>query len=146
MNTKIKLWILLIMLFLAGSFISCDYDSGNKTATNDFETIYDGYVEPNSLSPGAAKEKYYINLMVCVDTFENIYLNDLNVSIVQLRDQIKSKWNIIAANNFNAFLNLGLAHQKGTSYEYYTKVYEELISCKDVIREKYSIDLYNKPQ
>ena len=67
---------ILIIGFLFGILISCKLEPTNEKKITKSNVEYDGYIEPNSLSPGFFKGKYYLDLRVSVESNNQLTINE----------------------------------------------------------------------
>ena len=66
---------IIIIAFLVTIMISCQLNSNNEKTLHKNNIEYDGYVEPNSLSPEYFKGKYFSSIKVNVKS-NNQYHDD----------------------------------------------------------------------
>ncbi|MFK7934262.1 MAG: hypothetical protein AB8G22_12190 [Saprospiraceae bacterium] len=94
--------------------------------TNQDKSIYDGNFGQEPLTPSWLVNRNYFVLSILIQSDNKIIIDSTELSIEALPETINAYWEKVKKDNYEAVLISRLKNERGTDYDFYTKIYNLL--------------------
>jgi len=103
---------------------ACSQKPPKEKNNSKAEIEYDGFVDPNSLSPEYFRGRHYLNATIDLKENNQITINDIPVPLEKVIAELEKKSKIIEQDDYKAFLNIGIRSSRKTEFDFYKKWFE----------------------